>query len=160
MKQYHMRRDDRQITDQQELDEILNQSKFIIIAMCIRNEPYIVTLSYGYDKIKKALYLHTGTEGKKMDFIAQNPNVCATVIEDGGYIAGECGHKYRTIVLNGAISVVEDENEKMSGIDVLLNHLENNPGAIKENAVKNELLFQNTAILRLDIKNMVGKKGR
>jgi uncharacterized protein len=60
MERYHMRRKDRQITDKDELSEILTQGKYAIISMCRDNEPYIVTLSYGYDKAKNALYFHTG----------------------------------------------------------------------------------------------------
>jgi uncharacterized protein len=93
MEKYHMRRNDRQITDETELSEVLTQGKYAMIAMCRENEPYIVTLSYGYDKSKDTLYLHTGLKGLKIDFITYNPNVCATIIDDGGYIMGECSHK-------------------------------------------------------------------
>jgi nitroimidazol reductase NimA-like FMN-containing flavoprotein (pyridoxamine 5'-phosphate oxidase superfamily) len=46
----------------------------------------IVTLSYGYDSEKKTLYFHSAKKGLNWDFINSNKRVCATVIEDGGYI--------------------------------------------------------------------------
>jgi Predicted flavin-nucleotide-binding protein len=160
MEKYHMRRKDRQITDENELCQILQQGKYTVISMCRDNEPYIVTLSYGYDKAKNALYLHTGLKGLKIDFVAYNPNVCATVIDDRGYIAGECGHKYRSVVISGIITFLEDIEDKKRGMEVILNHLEENPAAIKEKALKNEEMYNNIAILRLDIKSLTGKKGQ
>lgn len=160
MEKYHMRRKDRQITDENELNEILTQGKYTIISMCRDNEPYIVTLSYGYDKGKNVLYFHTGLKGLKIEFINSNSNVCATIIDDGGYTMGECAHKYRSIVINGKISIVENLEEKKYGMEVILEHLEDNPSVIKERALKNEKIYNSIAILRLDIKDIIGKKGQ
>jgi uncharacterized protein len=159
MGKYHMRREEMQITDENELNEILTQGKYTIISMCRDNEPYIVTLSYGYDKRKNVLYLHTGLKGLKIDFLNSNANVCATIIDDRGYIMGQCNHKYRSIVINGKISFVENLEEKKYGMEVILDHLEDNPSVIKERSLKNEEMYNSIAILRLDIKDMIGKKG-
>ena len=50
--------------------------------------PYVVTMNYGYDRGGRALYFHCAKEGLKTDFVRENPNVCATVIEDLGYQHG------------------------------------------------------------------------
>jgi len=34
----------------------------------------------------------------------------------------ECGHEYRSIVINGRISFVESLEEKKYGMEVILNH--------------------------------------
>jgi uncharacterized protein len=160
MEKYHMRRQDRQINDENELSEILSNGKYIVISMCRENEPYIVSLSYGYDKTNNVLFMHTGLKGLKIDFITCNPNVCATIIDDGGYIMGDCSHKYRSIVIDGKISIVENLEEKKYGMDVILNHLEETPSVIKERALKNENMYNNIAILRLDITSLTGKRGQ
>jgi uncharacterized protein len=160
LEKYHMRRQDRQINDVNELSEILSQGKYIVVSMCRDNEPYIVTLSYGFDKTQNVLFLHTGPKGLKVDFISYNPNVCATIIDDRGYLMGECGHEYRSIVINGRISFVESLEEKKYGMEVILNHLEYNPYIIKEKTLKNENMYNNISILKMDIMSLVGKKGR
>lgn len=160
MQKYHMRRSDRQITDQNELDEILTAGKYIIISMCRDNEPYIVTLSYGYDKAWNALYIHTGQKGMKIDFITANPYVCATIIDDGGYITGECGHAFRSIVIDGKLIFVEDLEEKKHGMTAILNQLENKSDVVRERSLKNDKVYDGIAVLRLDIINLIGKKGR
>jgi len=160
MQKYHMRRKDRQITDEIELNEILAQGKYATIAMCHENEPYIVTLSYGYDKTKESLYFHTALKGLKIDFLSYNPRVCVTIINDCGYIMGECGHKYRSIVIKGEISFVKTLDEKKYGMKIILDHLEDNPSLIREKKIKSETMYNNIAVLRLNIESLAGKKGQ
>ncbi|GEM_PF-6717781 len=47
---YHVGRKDKEITDLTILKKILKSAKFVTIAMCRHNEPYLVSLSYGYDE--------------------------------------------------------------------------------------------------------------
>ncbi|MBW6479881.1 MAG: pyridoxamine 5'-phosphate oxidase family protein, partial [Bacteroidales bacterium] len=86
MKKYHLHnRPNRELKTQEEINSILSKGKYAVISMCRDNEPYIVTLSYGADLTSKTLYFHCATKGLKLDFLSSNKNVCATVIEDGGY---------------------------------------------------------------------------
>jgi nitroimidazol reductase NimA-like FMN-containing flavoprotein (pyridoxamine 5'-phosphate oxidase superfamily) len=158
MPKYHMQKKDREITDQNELMEILKQGKYATISMCRKNESYIVALNYGYDQKKNALYFHCAQKGLKIDFINENPQVCGTIIEDLGYVTDECEQKYRSVVFWGEMFFVENLEEKKHGIDVLINHLEKNPGKVKEKSIKSEQSYQDVGILRLDIKELSGKK--
>jgi uncharacterized protein len=45
-------------------------------------------------------------------------------------------------------------------MEVILNHLEYNPYIIKEKTLKNENMYNNISILKMDIMSLVGKKGR
>jgi uncharacterized protein len=45
-------------------------------------------------------------------------------------------------------------------MEIILNHLEDNPSVVKEKALKNEIMYNNISILRLDIKTLIGKKGQ
>ena len=73
MQKYHLHnRPNREITSQIEITEILKKGKYAVISMCAENEPYIVTLSYGFDKLKNILYFHCSKQGLKLDFIKSN----------------------------------------------------------------------------------------
>ena len=115
MERYHLRRKEKEIDDTSTLNQILAHGRFATIAMCRDNEPYLATLSYGFDASKNALYFHTGHAGLKIDFLTANPNVCATIIEDGGYMEGECDHRFRSIVINGKVAFVQEVEEKIHG---------------------------------------------
>jgi nitroimidazol reductase NimA-like FMN-containing flavoprotein (pyridoxamine 5'-phosphate oxidase superfamily) len=90
--------------------------------------------------------------------LQQNPNVCATVIEDLGYVDGQCSHKYRSIVLWGEMKVVEDLEEKKHGMAILIRHLESRPERIEKRLKSTEEVYSKVAILRLDISEMTGKE--
>ena len=159
MIKYHMTKAEREVTDRAELQEVLKSGKFATIALCRDNEPYIVTLSCGYDEKNHCLYFHTAPKGLKLEFIKDNPRVCATVIKDYGYQKDHCSHIYSSVVLWGTMNLLGDLQEKKYAMDVLLNHLEDNPDPIKQRNLKNDSAYGGVALLKLDIIHMTGKKG-
>ncbi len=152
-----MRRVEKEIKDKKNLIEILQGGKYAIISMCKENEPYLVTLSYGYDESKHALYFHCAKEGQKIDFIKANPSVCGTVIEDNGYEEG-CGQTFRSVVFRGRMVTIDELDEKKKGFDVLLNQLEKDPKSIKNKFLKKDETYENSGMLRLDIRDISGKE--
>ena len=152
-----MQKKEREITDKTRIEQILNEGKFVTISMCKMGEPYIITLSYGFDDKQNALYFHTANLGLKLDILKENSNVCGTIVEDLGYVRGACSHKYRSIVFWGKMVFIKDLEEKKHGFNVLLNHLEENPSKIRKKLLKNEKSYVNTCIMRLDIKKVTGK---
>jgi uncharacterized protein len=161
MQQYHLHnRPNREIKSDSEIYDIIKNGKFSVISMCRDNEPYIVTLSYGFDSESKSLYFHCAPNGLKLDFIKTNPQVCATVIEDGGYVINECGHNYRTVVFWGVMTIVTDLDEKMHGMSVLLDHLESDSVVIKDKLLKSNDYYSKMVVLKLDITQIHGKEGR
>ena len=161
MEQYHLKnRPDRELKSDSEINEILKNGKFTVISMCRDNEPYIVTLSYGFDAENNSLYFHCATKGLKLDFIKSNPKVCATVIDDGGYVKGVCEHNYKSVVFWGELRIVTDQEEKVHGMKVLLTHLEDDPAVIANYMIKSNNQASRMEILRLDILQIHGKAGR
>ena len=152
-----MRRVEKEIKDKKDLIEILKGGKYTVISMCKENEPYIVTLSYGYDESKHALYFHCAKEGQKIDFIKVNPSVCGTVIEDNGYEKG-CAQAFRSVVFRGKMAAIDDLDEKKKGFEVLLNQLEKDPKTIKNKFLKKDETYENSGMLRLDISEISGKE--
>lgn len=160
MTKYHMFKKEKEITDVEVLFDVLKKGKYASIALSEKNKPYIVTMNYGYDAEKKALYFHCALKGLKLDILSQNPRVCATVMEDHGYKMDECSHAYRSIVFWGTLKVVQDLEEKKYGMEVLFRHLETNPDPIRERNFKTERDYSKVNILRLNIEEITGKQGR
>lgn len=161
MENYHLQnRPNREITDESEIIDILKKGKYSVISLCRDNEPYIVTLSYGYDSESNSLYFHCSPFGLKLDFINTNSRVCATVIEDGGYIQNECGHNYRTAVFWGIMTIVSNLDEQIHGMEILLNHLENDSLVIRDKLQKSNDYYSKMVVLKLDITQIHGKAGR
>ena len=104
--------------------------------MSKKNEPYIITLSYGYDPVKNALYFHCG-EGQKIDFIKSNPYVCGTIIEDNGY-QEDCIQAFRSVVYRGKITIITEIEEKKHGFEIIMDQLEKNPSETTKNLLKSD----------------------
>jgi nitroimidazol reductase NimA-like FMN-containing flavoprotein (pyridoxamine 5'-phosphate oxidase superfamily) len=161
MPEYHLHnRPEREILDRVEVLRLLKAGKYAVLSLCRDNEPYVVTLSYGYDEEANALYFHCAKEGLKLDFIRANPLVCGTVIEDGGYISGECGHNYKTVVFQGVIQIISDIAEMQRAMKVLLTHLESDAEVIKKKQSLPPSAYNKMLILKLPITHLHGKAGR
>lgn len=122
-----VRRSDREITNIESIDSIIGQGRYVTFALCDADGPYAVTLSYGYDPSARAMYMHVAPEGRKLDAIRRDPRACGTVVIDGGYNQGECEHPYRSVVMFGAMRIIEDPAEKRHAIETLVRHLEDDP---------------------------------
>jgi hypothetical protein len=152
-----MQKKEREIIDKRIIMEILKNGKFSTISMCRNDEPYIVTLSYGFDETFNCLYFHSAQNGLKLEYLKENKKVCGTILEDLGYVKSACSHKYRSIVFLGDMTIVEELDEKMHAFDIMLKHLEDNPSKLKKRFFKSDKSYNNTCLLKLEINSITGK---
>ncbi len=154
---YHMRRTDREINDWEAIEDVIRRGKFLTLSLARDNEPYGVTLNYGYERATKSLFFHCALVGLKTEFVLANSFACASIIEDNGYQLGLCEHKYRSVVIRGKIEIVETDAAKIHGLEVMLDHLEENPTVKKEN-MPTEAELDKVAIWTMTIDEFSGKQ--
>ena len=158
---HHMRRHDREINDPGEIASLLRRGRYCTLALVDDGEPYVVTLSYGYDEAARRFYFHVAPEGHKLDVIERDPRACGTVILDHGYVTGECEHPFESVVLRGRLRVVTDDAEKRHAIATLVNHLEDDPEAYwNSRSWKLEDRLRGFAALCLEIDSITAKHGK
>ena len=160
MANYHPIKRDQEIKDTNDIQRLLKYGKFMTIAFASGNIPYIVTLSYGYAEEESSAYFHCSPRGMKSDFILNNPEVCATIIQDHGYLMGQCEHEYESLVLRGKIKIVKDKMEKIHGMSVIMKHLEYRPDPIKSRVIESDDVYNRMMILKLEVSSIVGKRSR
>jgi nitroimidazol reductase NimA-like FMN-containing flavoprotein (pyridoxamine 5'-phosphate oxidase superfamily) len=152
---YHVRRKDREITDADAMRRILKSAKSITIALCMNDEPYLVSLSHGYDDEHNCIYFHCAPEGKKIEYMKANSRVWGQAVVD--YLVGcECEYSYTCVHFKGKVTLVDDVAEKRRGLECLIRQLSANPEA-KIAKLKPEKIAK-TMIGRIDIEYMTGKK--
>ena len=66
----NIRRKEKAITNKDEMKRIIQTAQYITIAMCKDNQPYLVTLSHGYDPDRNIIFFHCAAEGKKIDYLS------------------------------------------------------------------------------------------
>lgn len=71
----HLRRADKQINEKAILNKILEETKYITVAMSVGDEPYLVSLSHSYDAEHGCIYFHSAIEGKKLEIMRKNPQI-------------------------------------------------------------------------------------
>jgi nitroimidazol reductase NimA-like FMN-containing flavoprotein (pyridoxamine 5'-phosphate oxidase superfamily) len=152
---FHVRRKDREITGCEELRKVLKSTKYVTVALCLENEPYLVSLSHGYDENKNCLYFHCAPEGKKLEFLKVNNRVWGQALLDFG-VTEECDYAYTSVHFSGIMSLIEDLVEKQHAMEVLVRQVSLNPEA-KLAKIKPERLEKQT-MGRIDIDYMSGKK--
>ena len=157
MSKFHMGKQEREIIDEDKKLEILKKGKYMVLALCMENQPYAVSLSYGYDALHHAVYFHCAEKGMKMDYILSNPQVCATVIEDHGYVLDDCTQNYRSLVVWGKICKVEESEEKKQAFKVMFRHLEGENEAMSARTLDQADAVNGVGVLRLDIEQMDAK---
>ena len=122
-----MTRREREITNQDEINEILEDCKYLHLGLVDDGMPYVVPLNYGLDRADDGhliVYLHGATTGRKLDIIKANSNCCFTmermVQPFEGRMACQYGVAYECIMGTGKIHIVTDENEKMHALVKLM----------------------------------------
>jgi len=153
---YHMRRADKEFTEPGKLSKVLKETCYMTLAMARDGEPYLVSLSHGYDEERNCVYFHSASEGKKLDIMRANPSVWGQVIVDHGYVEKECTHSYVTVMFRGRVSFIEDEDEKRRALRTMLWQLE--PDAEAREKRMNTDGLATTVFGRIDVDHMTGKK--
>ena len=152
-----IRRREKEISDKNEMLAILEGAKYVVIAMCKDNEPYLVTLSHGYDRERNCIYFHCAKEGKKVEILKEQNKVWGQALMDKGYVQGSCDHLYATTQFMGRVTFVENKEEKKHALEVMINALEDNPQKVMATQLT-EKSVEGVQIGRIDMEYMSGKK--
>jgi len=155
---YHIRRKDKEITEETVLKKILKSTKYVTIAMSMDNQPYLVSLSHGYDEDRNCIYFHCASEGKKLDFLKANNNVWGQALLDYGYLQGACDHNFASVHFSGKVVIITNHNEKLHAVQVMMRQLDKFADHLVARLDQEKL--KTTVVGRIDIDFMTGKKSK
>ncbi|MGP1569627.1 MAG: pyridoxamine 5'-phosphate oxidase family protein [Eubacteriales bacterium] len=154
-----MRRKDRQITDKQEIIEIIKKCQICRLGLNDNGYPYILPLNFGFDadgdEIK--LYFHSALEGHKVELIKNDERASFEMdteheldyVEEKGY----CTFNYASVMGKGKIKILEDDDEKLEVLKKLMNQY--HPG---KNAYFNPAAVPRTLVYVLTVQEITAKR--
>jgi len=151
-----MRRSDKEITSSEMIKDILKRSRVIHIATTSDTHyPYLFTVNYGYRD--NHIFFHSAPEGKKIKMITMDPWVCFQVVTDVKMSPGEnpCtdwSMQYKSVTGYGWASVVSDPEEKIRGLNILMDHYTS-----KGPFTFTDKNLEETAVVRIVIDSMTAK---
>jgi hypothetical protein len=150
-----MRREEREIRDQAEIQAIMKEALVCRLGFSDEGTPYIVPMNFGLGE--RCLYLHCAREGRKLDIIRKNDKVCFEMdllreIKQSPTACG-WGARYESVIGFGRAVLVENPHEKRVALDRIMEHY----GAPAPFSYAEETLAK-TAIIRIDIESATGKR--
>ncbi len=155
-----MRRKDRELTESSEIRAVLEKADVCHLAMSDNNVPYLVTMNFGLSSDKNIiLYFHSAHEGKKIDILKRNNLVCFGADIDHELLMSEtgtscgCSMRYSSVVGTGSVSFITERSEKYEAMEAIMKHYSQ-----KASHVFAEEMMDRTTILRLDVKEIAGKR--
>lgn len=154
-----MRRKDREVTNIEEIENIIRQCKTCHVAMADDGVPYVVPLSYGYKFLANStleLYFHSALEGKKLDILRKSNKVCFEISCEGELIHADtpCGSGYyfSSVIGYGEAVFIGDTAEKSMLLSAIFKH------QLGEDVIFNASQTERVCIYKIVSSDFTGKR--
>lgn len=137
-------------SDRATVNEVIDEAYIAHVGVVVDGQPRVLPMTYGREG--DVLYLH-GAVGNAMLHAATDAEVCVTItLLDGLVLARSAFHhsmNYRSVVLLGVTTKVEDEADKRRAFDTIVEHVL--PGRSEVARPANDSELRKTLVLRLPI---------
>ena len=150
-----MRRKRQQLTEAECIEILMKNTSGVLAVLDDNGYPYAVPLSYVYDS--GSLYFHCAKSGHKLDAIKNCDKVSFCVIDQDLIVPKEYTTHFRSVIIFGRASVMDQEDEIRSAIEKLA--IKYNPDDSKENrncAIEKE--YKAMCMVKIQIEHMTGKE--
>lgn len=154
-----MRRQDREVKEIGKIKEIIEQCKTCHLAMADGNMPYVIPLSFGFEIIENTLtlYFHCAKEGRKIDILTRNNQICFEMCCEGEPIFARqtpcnSGYYYSSVHGFGQVSFVEDIGEKCHALTLLMRQ------QTGEEIVFTEKQAESVCVFKVSTEEFTGKR--
>ena len=130
------------ITDQNEIDAIINKCEVCYVSMVDENNlPYVLPFNFGYSN--GIIYLHSSQKGQKINILRKNPSVCIAFSTDhqlrhqSESVACSYSMRYRSVLAYGKVEFIDDPDQKIDFLNIVMKHYTNkeftyNPPSLRE----------------------------
>ena len=143
--------------DRETINQILDEGFICHVGFIVDGQPIVIPT--GYARVEDKLIIHGSQASRMLRNVGKGINVCVTVtLIDGLVLARSAFHhsmNYRSVVVFGNASVVEDREEKITALFALSEHMI--PGRWKDVREPNETELQQTTVLSLSITEATAK---
>lgn len=154
-----MRRSDREITELDEILDIIRRCEVCHLALS-GEYPYAVPLNFGFchENGVLTLYFHGAAEGEKLDRIQNDPRAGFSLETGIGVRTSEtpcgCTTSFESVIGFGRASVVTDRAEQKKGLALLLRHY----GFEGDDPMFDEQILERTAVFKLTAERFTAKR--
>ena len=120
-----MKRVDRQVTDRNEIDDIIQRCQVCRVGMIDGDEPYVVPMNFGYKD--NCLYFHGALTGRKISLLEGSTRVClefdlAHEMVTNDETACRWSQKYESVIAWGKAVIMTSPDEKRDAFNTIMGH--------------------------------------
>ena len=151
-----MRRTDREVTDINEIMQIVEKAKILHLGLFDSEYPYVLPLHYGYEYVDGSLvfYLHSAKEGHKLDALKNCDKVSFCVMNEGFRKEGEWALNISSVVVFGRAKIMTDSGRILEKLRLLGNKYYPSDGDVEREIGRT---LSRVCMLELEIDHMTGK---
>jgi nitroimidazol reductase NimA-like FMN-containing flavoprotein (pyridoxamine 5'-phosphate oxidase superfamily) len=144
----------KEITDREELEEVLVRADVLHLALHDEPAPYVIPLNFAY--AEGALWFHCAREGTKLDLIRRDPRVGFSAVADARIVAGPAACDFtstgRSVVGRGTARICADPVERRRGLDALMHRYGMERPDYRSDS------FERTCVVRVAVEELRGKR--
>ncbi len=154
-----MRRKKNEMTDQAEVEAVLQKAEVLHLALNAAEAPYVLPLSFGFEPGR--IYFHCAREGRKLELLRADGRVGFVVETDVRLKEPaesdepgepcEYGLRYKSVIGTGTARIVEDPEERVHALQLIMNHYAPGDWHFKDHKLAI------TTVVCIDILEMSGK---
>jgi nitroimidazol reductase NimA-like FMN-containing flavoprotein (pyridoxamine 5'-phosphate oxidase superfamily) len=152
-----IRESERGVYDRETAYKILDEGFLCHVGFTVDGQPFVIPTSYG--RKGDSLYIHGSAASRMLRQMKEGVPVCVTVtLLDGLVLARSIFNhsmNYRSVVVLGKATLVDDPEEKLAALIVLSEHII--PGRWADSRQPNERELKATSVLRLPIEEFSAK---
>ena len=152
-----VRESERGIYDRNTVYRILDEAFLCHVGFIVDGQPFVIPTSYG--RKDGNLYIHGSAASRMLGRMKEGVAVCVTVtLVDGLVLARSVFNhsmNYRSVVILGKATLVEDREEKLISLRLLSEHII--PGRWDDARQPNERELKATSVLRIPIEEYSAK---
>jgi uncharacterized protein len=152
-----VREPERAVYDREAAYRILDEGFICHVGFLVDGQPFVIPTSYGRKDAN--LYIHGSAASRMLRQMKEGVAVCVTVtLLDGLVLARSVFNhsmNYRSVVVLGKATLVDDAEEKLTALRVLSEHIL--PGRWDDARQPNERELKATSVLRVPIEEFSAK---
>ena len=152
-----VREPERGVYDRETVYRILDEGFLCHVGFAVDNQPFVIPTSYG--RRDANLYIHGSAASRMLRQMKEGVAVCVTItLLDGLVLARSVFNhsmNYRSVVILGKATLVDDPQEKLVALRVLSEHIL--PGRWDDVRQPNERELKATSVLRVPIEEYSAK---
>lgn len=152
-----MRRKDKLVSDPERLHQIISDSPYMVMGLAENSVSYTVPLDFAFDG--RHVYFHCAREGRKLEMLAENPEVSLLFVNYGGIFSSKadgtaCSYstRFASVMARGVAEIVVDPEQKAMALKLMMAKIG------KEDLPLRPGMLEATCVVKINILDMSGKQ--